>query len=197
MAQTRLGTRMLAAAWVLGWFAPCIFAQDACVTGGVFSNWFLPRPKELCRKTYCNAPTMPPPLGSYVRAWENVQRLNAEEDDFVIYSHEFVIGATLGPHGRHHVEIIARHLPKVQHQVIVEACGEDALDQLRKATIIQLLSERGITDATLRVQLGRSQAEGLRGDQILGVYQSGLRNTNSSSGKGMRGSGFSSGGFQR
>ncbi len=113
---------------------------------------------------------MPAPLGASVRAWEAVQRASAEDDDFVVYLAEWLDANRLGPYGAYHLEQMAKRLPGVPFPVLIQTCGNPALDQLRRATVVHLLAGCGITDVEARVIIGRPRAEGLYGDEGLRVF---------------------------
>ncbi len=89
----------------------------------------------------------PFPLGQVTDAhWETMQT-NAEAADFIFYDHEFV-GQTpeLTPLGRKHLLSVALRLKHVPFPVVVEELPDEknpALDQARRAAIVNLLAELG------------------------------------------------------
>src|SRR5438552_18067754 len=67
---------------------------------------------------------MPAQNGSSVRAWFGQQAALAEEDDFVIYAHEWFMGGTrLGPYDAYHLNQIICRLPTVPFHVIIQPEG--------------------------------------------------------------------------
>lgn len=106
------------------------------------------------------------PNGTSVNSWFAGQAAAAEQDDFVIYLHEWYEGGTLlGPYGRYHLtEIIAR-LPHVPFKVVVQPGGPHELNEHRRGLIVAALLEAGSPDAEQRVVLAYPQAEGLYATQ--------------------------------
>jgi hypothetical protein len=115
---------------------------------------------------------IPPPNGSYVREWEHRMVAGARADRYVIYLYEWYMGGPcLGPGGRDHLEGIARHLPIVHAPVLVQPCGDEAINQVHRQVVVQYLLDHGIADAEELVILGFPQAEGLYGFEAFRGFQ--------------------------
>ncbi len=128
---------------------------------------------------------LPAPNGSSVRAWFGKQAALAEEDDFVIYSHEWYMGGIqLGPYGQYHVSRIIHRLPSVPFAVILQVDGKPDVILNRRLVIVNALLHAGITDAEQRVVVDFPKAEGLRGDEIPRVFQRGVGGRGSAGGQG-------------
>lgn len=146
-------------------------------------------------------PTLPPgalpaPNGFFIRQWEARQRAKAALDFFVVYRHEWLHGALLGPYGAHHVGKIAHRLPETTAPVVIEPDLDPAVNAARVQTMINLLTAKGVADAPARIIVGQPMAEGLYGDEAQRVYfqilGGGLRG-----GGGLGGFGGGLGGFGR
>ncbi len=126
---------------------------------------------------------IPQPTGTYVCQWQVAQAARAEADDFVVYQYEWLGGSpTLSPFGQQHVHVLAQHIERVPLPILVESSGDEALDAARRDAVVQQLARRGVSDAHLRVVVGRPAAEGLSGDEAVRIYRGYL-------GSGSRGAG--------
>lgn len=110
--------------------------------------------------------------GHFVRQHELVQANKAEMDDFVVYLHEWYMGGRdLGPYGEYHIAQMAQRMGFTPFPVLVEVSPDPALNEHRRRVVIEKLTNAGATDAHVRVQLGRPEAEGLHGAEAFRVYQ--------------------------
>lgn len=115
--------------------------------------------------------TYPPPPGEYVRTIFESQAELAEEDDFVIYEHEWVGDtAALAPFGTYHLDQIAGRFGEVPFPVLIQIHPDLALNQARRDFVINYLTTIGYTDAPERVVVGFPKAEGLPGEQAVPIY---------------------------
>lgn len=144
---------------------------------------------------------VPRALGSSVRTHFEMQRQGAARSDFVINLHEWYQGgAALGPDGRRHVAELAGRMQTEQYPVVLEPAEPDlkvspnietaiqlarATDQNRRMAVIQQLAASGTVGADSRVIVAYPQAEGLRGDESVRVFQ----RLNRRSGGGLGGGG--------
>jgi hypothetical protein len=139
--------------------------EPSCGNGSVFRRMF-----DKCSTIPPGA--IPAPNGSYVRAFQQVQRENAALDKFVIYLNEWYMGGTeLGPWGRNHVALIAKRLPMTKYPVIIQASPQDDLNAVRQQRIIAHLIELGQADAASRVVVGFPEAVDLDGNEAPRIYQ--------------------------
>lgn len=125
------------------------------------------------------------PLGSTVRAHEQVMETNGEAADFIIYQHEFVgQTAELNSSGKDHVLEIAARMRSTPFPVLVERSENNSdpeLDAMRRNLIAQILLDLGNPDAQQRTVVAPSYGPGytgLRGEQLYyqHIYQGGLNN---------------------
>ena len=156
---------------------------------------------------------VPRPLGSSVRAHFDMQIQGAAGSDFVISQHEWYQGGeSLGPDGRRHVAELAQRMQTEQHPIVLEPAEPDlkvspnietaiqmarARDQNRRMAVIQQLAASGSIGVDSRVIVAYPQAEGLRGDESIRVFQSlsrGGGNFGGGGGNGNGGGGFGGGG---
>lgn len=116
---------------------------------------------------------IPQPYGWFVHRWQDAQAAKAEADDFVIYKHEWYKGGTqLGPYGQYHLQQIIKRLPTVPFPVLLEVeCLDPARNELRRAAIVNCLTQAGYADPQARVFLGIPEAGGLYGDEGPRLYQ--------------------------
>ncbi|MFK7822107.1 MAG: hypothetical protein AB8G99_25645 [Planctomycetaceae bacterium] len=95
-------------------------------------------------------------------------------------------GEALGPDGRRHIAELAQRMQTEQHPVVLEPAEPDlnvspnietaiqmarAKDENRRMTVIQQLAASGSVGADSRVIVAYPQAEGLRGDEAVRVFQ--------------------------
>ena len=142
-----------------------------------------------------------------------MQIQGAAGSDFVISQHEWYQGGeSLGPDGRRHVAELAQRMQTEQHPIVLEPAEPDlkvspnietaiqmarARDQNRRMAVIQQLAASGSIGVDSRVIVAYPQAEGLRGDESIRVFQSlsrGGGNFGGGGGNGNGGGGFGGGG---
>jgi hypothetical protein len=124
---------------------------------------------------------IPPPTGTHSRRLQDLQANKAEADDFVIYKHEWHMGGNQpGPYGRYHLHLIAQRLPTVPFPVMIQADTSGALNQERRALVVQFLMQAGIADAEQRVVIGFPEAEGLYGEEGERIYPQMVQDQNRS-----------------
>jgi len=136
---------------------------------------------------------IPVEAGTYLKDYINRHTFKAEQDDFVIYKHEWFKGGTeLGPYGSYHVHEIIKRLPDVPFPVILQISGNQELDTVRRGLVVSKLLNAGYVDADQRVILAFPEAEGLYGEEAERIYGQMLySNPYGNSGYG----GFGRGGF--
>src|SRR5947208_3203203 len=106
---------------------------------------------------------MPMPNGWFVRNWNARMRFRASADQFVVYSHEWYGGGVgMGPYGWKHLTQIAGSLGSVPFPVVIEAFGPPDLVEARRRVVVELLLNKGVSDAEQRVVIGYPEAEGYR-----------------------------------
>lgn len=184
----------------------CIRCHECHSHGAVLSHLnpknCLDKKVDNCADIPCGSIPVTP--GTYTNAWLNKQADKAEVDDFVIYYNEWRDGTPeLGPFGRPHMAQIIARLPTVPFPVIIQP-EEDrekppaqlkALDELRKAAVIEMLCKAQIPDAQSRVVIGHPTAEGLFGDEGEYIYPQMIRNRFGGLGGGYGGGGYGGFGF--
>jgi hypothetical protein len=92
---------------------------------------------------------------------------NGEAADFIVHQFDF-IGATseLSPAGKDHVLEIAARARSVPFPIVIERTENNAnptLDEQRRASIAQVLSDLGIVDARQRTVIAPAYGKGLTG----------------------------------
>lgn len=180
--------------------------------GSIYSHF-----DETCiRPDDCGFASVAAPPGTYVNQWNDAMICSARRYDFVISRHEwFSGGEQLGPEARQDVAKIAEVLPERPERVIIEAepteiqsreTYEEALartarlNERRRLTIVNNLTERGVEDAELRVMIAPIDRVGVRGIEAPRVYNSlffgggGGRGGQRGGGGGQGGGGFGGGG---
>ena len=109
---------------------------------------------------------MPPPAGTYACQWQTAQMERGELSKYVVHKYEWQQGGrTLGPEGRRHVEQLARRLPQTSYVVALSPADDDALNDERRAVLVQHLANAGVADAPNRVVIARPEGEGLYGPE--------------------------------
>jgi hypothetical protein len=145
----------------LGFVSGC----NCCSSGGHSGNLV-----DKCPEIEKGA--LPQPHGSFVKAFQNVQKTKAEADDFVIYVNEWFMGELeLGPFGQMHLKQIAHRLPEVPFPVTLQSSGNQNVDQERIRIVTQNLAAAGIENAHLRVCIGTPQALDLDGNEAPRMYR--------------------------
>ena len=131
---------------------------------------------------------IPQPSGTYVCGWVHATADRADRDAFVIYQYEWSAEKTvLTPGGREHLDCLAARLAQSTCPIIIETSLDDRLDAARRAAVLTALAGRNMPLCADRVVVGRSDAEGLYGQEAPGVA-SGILST--------RGAGNSAGAAQ-
>ncbi|MCA9079889.1 MAG: hypothetical protein KDA58_04990 [Planctomycetaceae bacterium] len=152
-----------------------------------------------CRKSNAIPDTLP--LGSTVRAHDQVMQTNAEAFDFILNRHDFVgQTAQLTPEGRDKILEIAARMRSAPFPVIVERTENNAdpeLDALRRNLVAQVLTDLGNMDAQQRTVVSTSYGPGYTGRRAEQMYyqhisSGGFNNNNNFGGNG---GGFGGGGF--
>lgn len=122
----------------------------------------------------CKTPaTIPPPLGTNVRSVFDMQRGNALTEYFTVYREDWNMGtASLNSSGERHFDGIVRRLGLSASPIKIEPSGNADLDTVRRMAVIDALVRNGIPapEATGRVVIGGTRAEGLRYNDIEAVY---------------------------
>jgi len=112
----------------------------------------------------------------------------ADRDNFVIYHYEWSAdGTKLSPFGQQHLVRIAQDLPQVCFPILIEPTPDPHLDEIRRVAVLEALANCHVPIVPERVVLGRSEAEGLYGDEAAGVAGRMLRNSVGGHGAGALG----------
>ncbi|MGF1582517.1 MAG: hypothetical protein ACFCD0_24600 [Gemmataceae bacterium] len=147
---------------------------------------------------------LPAPPGYYMKAHRAAAASEADQDDFVIYTYEWVDESLdLGPFGQRHIAQIARAIKHGATWPVIVAPFQECpkLTEPRRAKVVQLLANMGIPDANTRVRVAYPLAEGLYGDEAEFTYprmispQNGFGNGLGGFGNGFGGFGGGLGGF--
>ncbi len=149
-----------------------ILSLSSIFTGMTMGCWY---PLERISQLTCDpAPigAIPAPPGTAVNGYYHAEMRSAEQDDFVIYLHEWYQGGTmLGPYGGYHLKEIAHRLATVPFPVVIQPSGRSDLDRERRQGIVSYLTQMGIADAQARVLLQPARAEGLRGAEAAQLFR--------------------------
>jgi hypothetical protein len=120
----------------------------------------------------CRSPSVPDvaPLGAVNRAYYETMQANGEAGDFIVHQFEFV-GSTaeLSPAGKDHVLEIAARARSVPFPILIERTENNAnpsLDERRRASIAQVLTDLGIADAQQRTIISPAYGKGLTGRDV-------------------------------
>lgn len=137
---------------------------------------------------------IPKPVGTAVSHWTQAHAEIAEQDDFVIYQHEWAYeqggaGEQLGPFGTRHMAMIGTRMLREPNIVRIEPSGNATLDAARRQVVVQSLTERGIVDAGQRVFVESGAAEGILGQESPNLTQGYLLNGVNRGGGGGAGGG--------
>lgn len=146
-----------------------------------------------------NAITETLPLGSTVRAHDQVMQTNAESMDFIINQHDF-IGQTaqLTPDGRDKVLEIAARMRSAPFPVIIERTWNNAdpeLDTMRRNLVATVLTDLGNMDAQQRTVVSTPYGPGYLGTQAERMYYQHTYNGGGNNNLGNNGGGFGGGGL--
>lgn len=142
---------------------------------------------------------IPQPVGTYSCQWQQAQMTRAEQDDFAIYEKEWIDRtAQLSDAGRDHLTAIARRMTSEPFTVVIEPTSSAALNEARRAEIMQYLIVRDVPGAEERVMTANPDAEGMLGQEAISVtrgYFSGGGSSRGQGGNGQSGRTNSGGGF--
>ena len=120
---------------------------------------------------------IPQPNGTYLCQWNHAETARADQDNFVIYQYEWSAdGTRLTPFGQEHLARIAQGLPQVCFPVVIEPSTDPRLNEIRRMAVLEGLANCHVPIVPDRVVLGRSEAEGLYGDEAAGVARRMLSN---------------------
>lgn len=120
----------------------------------------------------------PFPLGQVTDAHWETQQTNAEAAKFIFFDHEFVGDtAKLGPAGTKHLWQVGLRLSHVPFPVIIEESPDNRnprLDQARRETIVDHLSQMGLEPDLIQSRVGVAPAfpEGLSAIEGEAAYYS-------------------------
>ena len=113
---------------------------------------------------------IPQPNGTYACQWIHAQKARADQDKFVIYQYEWAAdGVKLTPSGQEHLAKIAQELPQVPFPVVIEPSSEQRVNESRRLAVMEALANCHAKFSPDRVVLGRSEAEGLYGQEAPGI----------------------------
>jgi hypothetical protein len=203
-------------------------AAVASRPGMVRSNavgWYGPgkqcRDDGECRRANDLGPdAIPGPPGTYVRPWNDAMICSARQQQFLVARHEWYNGGLQpGPEGQRHLNTMAEAMLLAPHQVVVEEeptmlfqdeayqdaiARTNALNQQRRAVVVDALLKAGVADADQRVWLSSFDRVGIHGAEapqaynqlIFGGNQQGNQGGGMGGGLGgaMGGGGFGGGG---
>jgi hypothetical protein len=122
--------------------------------------------------TTASAPVSPFPgsVGSCVRQWQTMQAEAAQQDEFVVYTHEWHQGGQLlGPAGTEHLNRVARRMQENNRPVVIQREQDQQINEVRKTAVVAYLTRAGVADAAGRVVLGQPLAEGMGVDPAAGL----------------------------
>lgn len=132
---------------------------------------------------------IPQPSGTYACQWIHAEMARAEQDYFVIYNYEWSADPVkLSPFGEEHVGRLAQRIDRTPYPIVIEPSPDDRVNAARQAEIVAALAKRQVAIGPDRVVLGRSEAEGLYGEEAPGIAATML--SSGSGGRGV-GAGFS------
>ena len=113
---------------------------------------------------------IPQPNGTYLCQWNHAETARADQDNFVIYQYEWSAeGTKLTPFGQEHLARIAQRLPQVCFPVVIEPVSDSRLNESHRAAVMEGLANSHVPIVPERIVLGRSEAEGLYGQEAPGV----------------------------
>ncbi len=142
---------------------------------------------------------IPQPIGTYSCQWQQAQMTRAEQDDFAIYEKEWIDQtAQLSDAGRDHLLSLAKRMATEPFTVVIEPTSDAALNEARRAEIMQYLIIREVPGAEERVITANPDAEGMLGQESIRVtrgYFSGGNSSRGQNGGGQLGQPSSGGGF--
>jgi hypothetical protein len=140
-------------------------------------------------------PVMPDPLGQHIDRFVSVQTANAAPARFIFFPNEWYMGGhELGPMGSQHLLAVAHAPSNAKFPIVVEASGNQSLDEARRIQLVLELHRLGMVDADHRVVVNLPSGAGLHGEQAEQVYQSWLATGSSDWNRGLY-PGFGLGGY--
>ncbi len=132
--------------------------------------------------------------GAYTGQWQAAQEQLAEQADYVVYQNEWLgESEKLSPLGVRHVAGLLGQGPF--HPIVVQASGNQTLDEARRMALIAKLETHGIAGAPENVVVDNSTPEGLHGVEAPLLGRGYLRGSSRGGAGGFR-SGGGSGGLQ-
>jgi uncharacterized membrane protein YgcG len=136
---------------------------------------------------------IPQPAGTYVCQWNRAEMARADRDNYVIYRYEWTAeGTKLTSFGQEHLARIADGLPQVAFPVVIEPVADPKMNETRRLAVLEGLANCHVPIMPDRVVLGRSEAEGLYGQEAPGVAARMLTNQGGGGGMGAVGGGATS-----
>lgn len=172
---------------------PCGSCNQCCAGGG----WRGKLGGYFCRTS--NAIPDALPLGSTIRAHDQVMQTNAEAADFIFYRLNFVgQTAELTSDGKDQILEIAARMRSAPFPVIIERepnNSDPELDALRRNLVAQILTDLGNPDAQQRTVVGTPYGPGFWSQPGQFMYYQHIGNFGNNNNFGVGGGGGFSGGF--
>jgi hypothetical protein len=126
--------------------------------------------------------SLPDPCGLSVHRYEAIQKKNAEAISYVIFTNEWYMGdRTLGPYGEYHVQQMAKLLPTVPFDVLIQPSLDAEMNETRRRFVVGKLLQAGALDAERRVRVEYIDADRIYGQEAPSIFYQMLRSTQSGS----------------
>ena len=126
--------------------------------------------------------SLPDPCGLSVQRYEAIQKKNAELVSYAIFTNEWYMGdRTLGPYGEHHVQQLAKLLPTVPFDVVIQPSVDQEMNEIRRQFVVGRLLQGGVLDAERRVRVEYMDADRIYGQEAPSIFYQMLRSNQSGS----------------
>lgn len=139
------------------------------------------------------------PLGSTIRAHDQVMQTNGEASDFIFHRHDFVAQtAHLTPDAKDKIVEVASRMRSTPFPVLVERSENNSnpeLDALRRNIVAQILTDFGNADAQQRTIVSTPYGPGYTGQRAERMYYQHVGFRNNFNNNNNNGGGFGGGGF--
>jgi hypothetical protein len=113
---------------------------------------------------------IPQPNGTYACQWIHEEKARANQDNYVIYEYEWTAdGMKLTPLGQQHLARIAQGICQVPFPVVIEPSSDQGVNESRRMAVLEGLACCHVQIIPDRVIFGRSEAEGLYGQEAPGI----------------------------
>ncbi len=125
---------------------------------------------------------LPDPCGLSVHRYEAIEKRNADAVSYIVFRNEWYMGdRTLGPYGELHIQQLAKQLPTVPADVIIQPSVDAEMNETRRQFVVARLMQAGVLDADRRVRVEYVDANRIYGQEAPSIFYNMLQTNQSGS----------------